>query len=160
MTGKSSLILLTSAALMVIATRGVGAQEKGDALAREAVEQFFKAFNAKDIDSLLKGVDVPFCREGGKNIDKLNELKPYLQKALDTRDPSKDKLAIKLVTTLPKLEEAEGKFTDNERKAVQAVLGNDHRVVKVEMNRGEGGKHVHLIFVRIQNGKAKVVGII
>lgn len=162
MSGKLPLILVAAAALAGIAT-GVAAQEKGDktdTVAKETVEQFFKAFKAKDLDGLMKTVDVPFCREGGRNIDKRDDLKQLLQKALDVRDPSKDTLVIKLVTTLPKFEASEGKFTDNERKAVEEVLGKDHRVVKVEWNRSEGGKSMYLIFVRLEKGKAKVVGMI
>jgi hypothetical protein len=142
---------------------GVAAQEsaaKTDAQAKEAVVQFFKAFKAKDIDILMKAVDVPFCREGGKNIDKRGDLKLFFSKALEVRDPSKDTITVKLVTTLPKLEASEGKFTDDERKAVEAALGKDHRVVKVEWDRGGDGKHKALIRVRLQKGKAKVVGII
>jgi hypothetical protein len=69
-------------------------------------------------------------------------------------------ITIKLVTTLPKLEESEGKFTDDERRAFEEVLGKDHRVVKVEWDRFGEGKHRTLILVRLQKGKAKVVGII
>jgi hypothetical protein len=87
-------------------------------------------------------------------------IKQFLQKALESRDSSKDKLRITLVTTLPELEESEGKFTDNERKTVQQVLGKDHRVVKVEWDRHGEGKHMALIFIRLQGGKASVVGVI
>jgi hypothetical protein len=162
MSGKLPLILVAAVALKGIAT-DVAAQEKGDktdTLAKEAVEQFFKAFTAKKIDGLMKAVDVPFCREGGKNIDKRDDLKQFMQKAMDVRDSSKDTLAIKLVTTLPKFEQSEGKFTGNERKAVEEVLGKDHRVVEVGWNRFGGSKSRHLIFVRIRKGEAKVVGMI
>ena len=156
------LILVASAALVVFGV-GEAAQEKGDkadAQAREAVGQFFKAFQVKDLEGLMKVVDVPFCREGGKNVEKGDDLKQFFKTALDRRDFSKDKIRITLVTTLAKLEELEGKFTEAERKAVQGVLGKGHRVVKVEWDRHGEGRHRALIFVRFQEGKAKVVGII
>jgi hypothetical protein len=156
MPGKLPLILAA------VAT-GAAAQESGakaDSQAREAVSQFFKAIKAKDIDDLLKAVDVPFCREGGKNIEDRDDLKRFFQTALGARGPSKDTITIKLVTTLPRLEEAEGKFTDDERKAVEEALGKDHRVVKVEWDRFGEGKHRALILVRFREGLAKVVGII
>ena len=157
---KRPLILVVA---LVGTSLGVGPQAKGketDTRARKAVVQFFKAFKAKEIDDLMKAVDVPFCREGGKNVEKRDDLKQFFQQALQVRDPSKDTITIKLVTTLPKLEEAEGKFTDDERKAVEAVLGKDHRVVKVEWDRFGEGKQRMLILVRLQQGKARVVGII
>ena len=156
---------LSAAAAAKLVGRGGDAdtQERGaksDALAKEAVEQFFKAFKAKDLEALMKGADVPFCREGGKNLAKREDLKQFLQKALDRRDPSKDSMRIARVTTLPKLEEAEGKFTEAERKTVETVLGKDHRVVKVEWDRHGEGKHKVLFFIRLQEGEAKVVGIL
>jgi hypothetical protein len=141
----------------------VGAQEKADeadAQAKEAVAQFFKAFKDKDIDGLMKAADVPFCREGGQNIANRDELKQFLHKALSARDVSKDVLTVKQVTTLPRLEASEGRFTDAERKALEAALGKDHRVLKVEWDRVGEGKHKALILVRIQKGEAKVVGIL
>lgn len=156
------LILVAAAALVGIGT-GEAAQEKGDKTdtqAKEAVVQFFKALKSKNLEVIMKAVDVPFCREGGKNSEKRDDLKRFFQTVLDKRDLSKDTITIKLVTTLPKLEQSEGKFTDDERKAVEEVMGKDHRVVKVEWNRFGEGKHMALILVRFREGKAKVVGII
>ena len=155
-------LILVPVALVGTAVR-TGAEGKGngtDAKARAAVEQFFKAFKAKDLEGLVKTADVPFCREGGKNIEKRDDLEKFFRKALRARDPSNDTIVIKLVTTLPKLEESDGKFTDDERKVVEEVLGKDHRVVKVEWNRFGEGVHKTLIFVRLLDGKAKVAGII
>jgi hypothetical protein len=154
----------TLVAAMLIGTAvAAGAQGEGkdkDALARKVVEQFCKAFSAKDLDGMMNEADVPFCREGGNNIEKRDDLKEFLRKALEVRDPSKDTITIKLVTTLPELEKSEGKFTDAERKAMEAVLGKDHRVVKIEWNRPGERKHPSLILIRIQKDKAKVVGLI
>jgi hypothetical protein len=162
MLGKA--ILLFVAATVVVGTGArVVAEEKDaktDTQAKEAVEEFFKAFKAKDIDGVIKTVDVPFCREGGKNIKQRDDLKQFFNKALDLRDPSKDSITVKLVTTLPKLEASEGKLTDDERKAVEEVLGKDHRVVRVEWDRVGEGKQKRLILVRFQKGEAKVVGIL
>jgi serine/threonine protein kinase len=139
---------------------GVNGVGKKDALAKDAVVQFCKLFTARNVDLLMQEVDVPFCREGGANIEDHDDLKRYFQKALAVRDPAKDTIAVKQVTTLPKLEESVGNFTDAERKALQAALGPDHRVVRVEWNRAGAGKHRMLIFVRFHKGEAKVVGVI
>src|SRR5262249_2820431 len=154
--------LLAAALLVGMGDQGSSTEsgDKTDTLAREVVERFFRAFTAKNLDGLMKEVDVPFCREGGKNIEKRDDLEPFFQKVLQARNPSKDSIAIKWVTTLPELEKREGKFTDEERKTIEAVLGKDHRVVKVEWNRAGDGKHRRLIFVRFQKSTAKVVGII
>jgi hypothetical protein len=162
MLGKRLLMVLAAGWLVGIGAR-VPAQEKpakGDALAKEAVQQFFEAFKTKDVKALMKVVDVPFCREGGKHLEKLEELEQYIRKGMERRDFSKDKLRITRVTTLPQLEESEGKFTDDERAAVQRATGKDHRVVMVEWVRREEGKHQALFFIRLQDGKAKVVGTI
>jgi hypothetical protein len=133
---------------------------KPDVLAREAVDQFFKAFKKRDVDGLLMVVDVPFCREGGKDIEKRDELKQFFQKALERRDPSRDTFTFQRVTTLPEWEKSEGKFTDAERKTLEKVLGKEHRLVRVEWNRVGDSKHKTLILVRLQKGKARVVGIL
>lgn len=162
MFARSSLMLVIAASL-IANDAGVAAQQKGamaDAQAKEAVQQFFVGFRARDVKALMKVVDVPFLREGGKNLETREALKRLLEKSLAIRDPSKDKMRIMLITTLPKLEEAEQKFTENERKAVQAVVGKDHRVVRVEWHRHGAGKHVHLFFIRLQKGQARIVGMI
>src|SRR5262249_5462645 len=84
--GSVQMLSAAAAAKLVGLGGDAPAQERGaksDALAKEAVEQFFKAFKAKDLETLMKVVDVPFCREGGKNLAKREDLKQFLQKALD-----------------------------------------------------------------------------
>jgi hypothetical protein len=159
----SGLPLILVAAALLGTPVGVGDRKKDnetDVQAKETVERFFKALKAKDIDGLMKAADVPFCREGGKNINKREDLKQFFQKALKVRDLSKDAITIKLVTTLPELEAAEGKFTDDERRACEEALGKDHRVVKVEWTRSGKDRHRTLILVRLHKGTAKVVGLI
>jgi hypothetical protein len=131
---------------------------KKDAHARDAAVQFFKTFTARNLDALLKQTDVPFCREGdGGNIRDREELKKFLQKALAVRDPSKDTLTLKRVTTLTNLE---GSVTDAERKALAEALGPDHRIVMVEWNRAGEGNHRMLILVRFEKGEARIVGLL
>jgi hypothetical protein len=161
MLGKRPLFLV--AAVLVGPAVGAGAQGEGnekETQAKEAVARFFMALKAKDLDVLMKEVDVPFCREGGKNVEKRDDLKRFFQKALGVRDLSKDTITVKQVTTLPELEKSEGNFTGDERKAAEEALGKDHRVVKVEWDRFGEGQHKALVLVRIRRGKAKVVGII
>ncbi len=137
-----------------------GKDAKDDALAKEAVEKFFAGFKGKDIDAVLKVCDAPFCREGGKDLATRDELKTHLQKSIERRDPAGDSMKILRITTLPKLEKADGKFTDGERATVMGVMGKQHRVVEVEWNRAGEGKHRQLLFLRLKDGKAHVVGVI
>lgn len=136
------------------------AADKADDQAKEAVEQFAKALVGKDVDGLMKVVDVPWCMEGKRLIKDRDELKKEFIKLLDAKDFSKDKVAIKLVAPLPKFEEAVGKkLPDDHRKMFEEVLGKDHRMVLIEVEQGERkGKGV--IAVRLQDGKARVVGIV
>src|SRR5262245_54903281 len=91
--------------LALLGAAGIGSAQgrsaMDDELARQAVEKFFNAFEAGDHEALMKTTDVPFCREGGRNIEKREDLKPFLHKVLDRRDPSTDQMRITLVTTLP-----------------------------------------------------------
>jgi hypothetical protein len=128
--------------------------------AREAAVRFFQGFKENNLDLLMTEVDVPFCREGGDNIQKRDDLKRFLQKALAVRNSSKDTITVKRVTTLAQLEQSEGKLTDAERQAFEEVLGPDHRVVMVEWNRSGEGKHRMLILVRFKKDETKVVGLI
>jgi uncharacterized protein (TIGR03067 family) len=96
---------------------------------------------------------VPFyVKEIFKNRD---DLKKELQTIFSEKDFSKDKLRIKMVAPLLKLEERLKKKAPRR----ELWLGKDHRMVLAEIERGE--RTFRLVFaVRIQEGKAKVVGVI
>jgi hypothetical protein len=146
-------------ALLLLGPRAA-ASEKADTLAKEAVEQFTTALAAKNIDGLMKVADVPWCQKGSLIIKDRDELRKYWQQVLDRRDFSKAKVKVKTVAALPKFEESLGKKLPKEsRQKLEEVLGKEHRLVLLEVAQGER-KHETVFAVRIQDGKAKVVGSI
>jgi hypothetical protein len=133
-------------------------EDKGDSQAKEAVAQYIKAMKDKDLDGLLKVADVPFCENGRRVIREREALKKMYQTVLKEKEFSKAKVKVKMVTTLPKLEElSKDKFSEKERKNLGEVLGKDHRVVLIEIERPDGKKGQALLGVRLRDGKAKVV---
>lgn len=153
------LIVPVLASVLFLDQRAV-ADDKADAAAKETVEELFKALIAKDIDRLMKVVDVPWCIMDRKQIVKdRDELKKRWQKGLDRRDYSTTKIAVKLVAPLSKMEASLGKkLPKDSRKLLEEVLGKDHRMVLIEIEQGER-KHTIVAAVRLQDGKARVVSI-
>ena len=126
--------------------------------AKEVTVAFLKAWKAKDLDALMKTMDVPFVsfeKDGPKLFEKTDDLKSDLKAKLE-----------KLKNTDPIPAEA-GKLTDLPAirkefakkpellKAYEKVLGEKGYLVAVGTEETGDGE----VLVRIKDGKAKVVGL-
>jgi hypothetical protein len=141
------------------------AAEKDDDKAKEVAAAFLKALKAKDLDALMKTVDVPFIVEpesqSAKTTEKLDELKETMAELIKIARPDKvmalevgkvyDMAGIaKFVKDKLKAEEAD-KFIEQAEK----LVGKDGRMVTLMKGEKEGTGFL----VRIKDGKALVASI-
>jgi hypothetical protein len=162
--------LALAAAGLLVAAGGAGAEQPADKnveLAKKAVDAFAKGVIAKDINALMKVVDVPWCDnlnlETSKLILKSEELKKRLEKLIggSSKIPEKVVLEFKTVLTYEKVLEKFGKaLSAEERKVLDEVLKKTDYVMHVEIRSPEGEVLTAMSFlVGIRGGQAKVVGL-
>jgi hypothetical protein len=140
-------------------------EDEAKAKAKEATALFMKAVSAKDIDAVMKTVDIPFFirdREA-KIIEKTEDLKTEMKSVLaKIKDPNQIAAEILSVHDLPALKkmimEKKNSDKDKEKKMLEliekALGGKGYAVVL-----GKGGESEGAVLVRIKDGTAKVVGI-
>lgn len=147
------LFVAALVALVAFAAAPVRAADKDEDKAKEAALAFFKALKAKDIDALMKTVDVPFLFEGKNTIttteDLKAELKTFFEGVKAERIPSEVGQVLDMAAIRKRTEEDK---TIYER--LEKVLGSDGYMVAIKVGKKEGG-----IFVRIKDGQAKVAVI-
>jgi hypothetical protein len=151
------MIRLSSVAVLVL---WVGsnlslAADKPEDQAKAAVEQFVKAVKAKDVDAVMKVAAVPWWAGGNDVIDSADGLKTYLKVKLGARENAEripsEVLRVERWDKFPRRE----KLGPEAMKKVDEVVGKDGLVVTM----GKEGKGVGAILVRVEGGKAKVVGV-
>lgn len=126
--------------------------EKRDAKASAAVEQFLRSLRAKDLDSLMKVLDVPFFLDGRKIVTDRAELRKEFSELLADKDFSKLVWKIKEVKTH---EEMKGKLAKKDAQMLKDIVQNDDLVVHVILNERDGA----LLFVRFRAGRVQIVGL-
>jgi hypothetical protein len=150
-------LLLVLPAFVIAAT--VAQADKDDARAREAVEQFIKAALARDLDGVMKHVDVPWCQDARRIVKDKEELrKAFLKSFQRPGQLMEAKLHIREVGTLEQLREKK-KGPPARDVSLGEVLGKEHRVVFVELEH-DGRLQPVWIGVRLEKGEAKVVGTV
>lgn len=133
--------------------------DKDDAIARDVVERLFKAVLARDVEGLMKLIDVPWCHDAREIIMDKEKLREEFSKAFKReRDSSKDKVHIRMIATLAKFREAK-KAPPTRGASLGEVLGKNHRVVFIEVEH-DGRFQPVWIGVRLEKGKGKVVGMV
>ena len=146
-------------ALLVALAAPVSAADKDEEKAKEATLAFLKAVKAKDLDAVLKTVDVPFILDGkAEPITKSEELKDALKPFLEKVKPEKVPTELGALLDGPAFRKKfEGKEKEREKQLtdVEKVLGKTGYVVMLVKDGQERGG----ILVRIKDGRAKVVGI-
>jgi hypothetical protein len=138
-----------------------GDPDKARALAKEAVERLNKAVEGRDLDALMKLVDVPYCQDGRQIIKDREELRKAFEEvwAKRPKQPAKIKFHIREIATI--MEFIKKKNAPPSRGAdLSAVLGENHRVVYVEFERPTGGFQPVWIGVRIDRDQARIVGMV
>jgi len=152
--------LLAVALLLAFAAASVSAADKDEDKAKEVTLAFLKAVKAKDLDAVMKTVDVPYLNdEKGdfKVIEKVEDLKADLKMKLEKiKDTEKIPTEVGEVLDLPAIrKKVAGKKAEEELKHIEKVLGEKGYVVMLGKPDDERGA----VLVRIKDGKAKVVGL-
>ena len=134
--------------------------------AKEVVEAFLQGLKAKDIDTVMKTVDVPFLLHSSstdsKPIEKRDELKEVLTKLLEKAEPEKVKAInvgkvydmaglVKYVKDSGTPEKEAARFIEQAEK----LGGKNGRVV---MLMAEGNEFAGVV-VRFKDAKALIAGV-
>jgi Cu/Ag efflux protein CusF len=152
---------LAAALLLALVSSTLAAADKDEDKAKEVAAAFMKAVKAKDIDAIMKTVDVPFLtddKDGIKVIEKTEDLRADLKAKLEMiKDTEKIPTEVGNVLDLPALrKKIEGKKDKEETlKQIEKVLGDKGYAVMI----GKPGEERGGVLVRIKDGKAAVVGI-
>ncbi len=132
--------------------------DKHDVLARETADQFIKVIKS-DIEAVMKMVDVPFCfpRE---NIKDRETLRTKLESLVRRNQESKANVECKVqaIYSFANLEK-KLKLPERDHKLLKEVLEKTDRVVIYTLITNPPRDDRAAVFVRIREGKAKVVGI-
>lgn len=153
-----------AALLVALAAPLASAQDKGkdkdEDKAREVAAAYAKALKAKDLDAVMKVVDVPFVmidREKPRTLEKADELKADLKAKLDAvKDTGSFPTEVSEVLGHVALRK-EAKTKDDEAFAmmVEKFIGDTGYVVRI--GKADAAKKTYVL-IRVKDGKAKVVG--
>jgi hypothetical protein len=148
--------LLTVLALFAFATPAFGADKDSDK-AKEVTLAFLKALKAKDLDAVMKTVDVPFLFEDAKEpVTKLDDLKAGWEKFLPKVKPEKIPTEVGMVIGIPAF--AKQAATDKEKKFAEYVEQLVGKTGYVAVIKNSAGRSTYIL-VHMTDGKAKVAGI-
>lgn len=152
---------LLSAAILVatltaLAAPPAAAADKNEEKAKEAAVAFLKAVKAKDLDAVMKTVDVPFLMEDQPEpLAKTDEVKAALKTLLEKVKPEKVPTDVGAVLDLPTVRKKVEKQKKNGAETIEKLIGKNGFVVVVTKD----GKEQGAVLVRMKDGQAKVVGI-
>jgi ketosteroid isomerase-like protein len=148
--------------LFAFAASPLLAADKDEVKAKEAAAAFMKAVRAKDVEAVMKVVDVPFTFGGTKEpIDKVDQLRRQFSERLKAVNPDKVPDTIGEVLDVPSLRKLLEATKEEERapedvealKVAEKVKGD--AVFVIALNKG--GFTLGGVIVRVQDGKASVV---
>ncbi|AMV23746.1 hypothetical protein VT84_04990 [Gemmata sp. SH-PL17] len=146
-------------ALLVAFAAPVSAADKDEEKVKDVSLAFLKAVKAKDLDAVMKTVDVPFILDGkSEPITKPEELKDALKPFLEKVKPENVPTELGTLLDGPALrKQFEGKEKEREKQLadIEKILGKTGYVMLLVRDGKERGG----ILVRIKDGQAKVVGI-
>jgi hypothetical protein len=124
-----------------------------DRVAKESAKRFLTAMRAKSLDDVMAAIDVPFALIGpccGVIKDR-DELRRMMSRGVEDKEPYLDGMEVKAVNSV---DGPWKELTDSGKGECKGVLGPKDRIVTVVNKSGDGV----VLFIRIRDGKAKVVG--
>ena len=125
---------------------------KAEAQAREVVGPFLTAVKNNEPDAARKMTDLPWYAAATDNVIKDGEaLAAHLNKRLSHIDP--EKVSSRVVEVVPYSAFRDTVKNEGIRKNLDEVLSKDDLVVRMAPE-----SEVPYVFVRIRDGKAKVIG--
>jgi len=148
--------LLASVVLLAFSPAAFAA-DKDEDKAKEAAVSLLKAIKAKDLDAVMKLSTAPFVYKDNDKPAVLKDtaaLKAWIKERLDELKDA-DKVPTEVEKVVPFADLKEKIKDETDRKMIEDVVGKDGFAVIVSVD----GKMV-VIFVRIKDKTAKVVGIV
>lgn len=152
---------LAVAAFLALVVPLASAQDKDkksdEDKAKEVALAFLKAVKAKDVDALLKTVDVPFLMEGKEEpVAKAEDLKEGMKTFLAKVEQDRVPADVGKVMDVAGIRDLFAKKDDKKPlEAIEKVLGKTGYAVFLVRD----GKERGAVLVRVKDGKAAVVGI-
>ena len=149
--------LFAVAVLLAFAASPALAADKDEDKAKEVAVAFLKALKAKDLDAILKTVDVPFLFEDAKElVTKPDDLKAQWEKFLPKVKPEKIPSEVGMVIDVPAFtKQAVAASEKKEAALVEKLVGKTGYIVFFNPPKGRAMP----VLVRIKDGQAKVAGI-
>jgi hypothetical protein len=133
-------------------------KDKADAIARDLAEGLAKAIFARDVEAIMKLVDVPWCHDAREIINDREKVRGLFREAFaKSPDYSKAKAHVRKIGTLAAFRAAK-KDPPSRQVSLGEVLGKDDRVVFMEIEH-EGRFEPLWLGVRVKDG-GKIVGFV
>jgi hypothetical protein len=155
---KEKIMRALSVVLLVVFDSPSYAVDTDEDKAKEVVKAFLKAVAAKDIDAVMKTVDVPFVINFGspkaRTLDKAEELKEGMAKVIRTAEPETFKaLEVGKVYDMAGLAKyAKEKNMPELAEQAEKLVGKPGRMVMLKT----GEKEEWGFLIRFKDGKAFV----
>lgn len=149
-------LFISLTALLPLPAGGHAEDSEADKQAKQAVDKFFAALKAKDIDAVMKTVDVPWFHDGRRILRDAKDLKAELEQLLKSKDLTNLSYEIRQVISYA---EVRGDLDDTTRNLGDEVLdkAQDDRVVLLSVKNPKPEKLI--LLVRIRKGEARIVGL-
>ena len=129
--------------------------------AKAAAVALLAAAKAKDLDGVMKAVDVPFVldfgREEAQTFDNTVKLQAAFTKLMDQVDPDHVPTVVETVFDMPALaEQAKERGAEKQYAAMEKLVGKTGYMVRVQ---SKDGKDTSGMLIRIKDGKAFVAAL-
>ena len=153
---RMTLFSSTALAFFLITTAPSFAADPNDELARQAVQRFMAAVRNEDLDDLDKAIAVPWFHNGKGLLRQRSDVRKEFEQVFLKRDFTTVNYQISL---LVRYESVRDRLSDEYRKLLdQAIQAND-RVAMLKVTQAGMPKESVVLFIRLRNGKARVVGL-
>jgi hypothetical protein len=147
-------MLIGCLVLLLLATL-LNADERDDQ-ARKAVADFLRALKAKDLEGILKLVDVPWFHDGQRVVRSRDELKTIFQKLLDKQSFAD---VVQTIKRIQPYANVSAQLEPSERALLDEVLEKDDRIVLLNVTKEGKQQESVVLLVRTREGKTAIVGI-
>jgi hypothetical protein len=151
---------LAVVALLAFTSAPAIATDKDEDKAKEVAVAFLKAVKAKDLDAVMKTVDVPFAFDLGRKsepVTKPAELRDTMNKFLGNVTPDKVPTEVGKILNMAAVRELLGPKDEKFPEFAEKMAGKTGYMVTLVAKNG-AVKPVGVL-VRVKDGKAAVVGI-
>jgi hypothetical protein len=131
-------------------------EDPSDKAAAGIVGKFMAAVKGKDLEAVMRTVEVPWFHKGEEVIKERSELKKEFDSLFAKRDFGELKYEIKRIAAFSAIRD---KTMGEERKLLDEVLSGSDRVVLLEIASEKKGPEKLVLLVKLSQDTAWVVGI-